>query len=314
VKGTFGAMADGSGVLGFVVLFMASGVLELAWREDPSKEPGNFNDPGNWQKLLAAVGGGYSDDIRTKEISNGRMAMLSVLGIWAAELATGKDAMQQFGLPALGRGPAAGARPGATLAGRTSAWMVAARGQPMAATATIEATAAVEEETPVPPPFDPAAQLGAVAPLGYFDPLGFAKKGDEEGFRKLRAAELKHGRVAMMASIGALGEHFFRFPGFENVKGTFGAMADGSGVLGFVVIFIVSGVLELAWQENPSKAPGNFGDPGNFQKLFAAVGGGYSDDIRNKEISNGRMAMLSVLGICVAELATGKDALQQFGL
>jgi len=91
-------------------------------------------------------------------------------------------------------------------------------------------------------------------------------------------------------------------------------MADGSGVLGFVVIFIVSGVLELAWQENPSKAPGNFGDPGNFQKLFAAVGGGYSDDIRNKEISNGRMAMLSVLGICVAELATGKDALQQFGL
>ena len=33
-----------------------------------------------------------------KEISNGRFAMICVVGILAAELATGKDAIQQFSL------------------------------------------------------------------------------------------------------------------------------------------------------------------------------------------------------------------------
>ena len=63
-----------------------------------------------------------------------------------------------------------------------------------------------------------------------------------------------------------------------------------------------------------SKEPGNFGDPGNWAGLFGAFGGGYSDEIRNKEINNGRMAMISVMGILVAEIATGKDGIQQFGL
>lgn len=44
--------------------------------------------------------------------------------------------------------------------------------------------------------FDPSTQLGAMAPLGYFDPLGFCKKGDEATFRNLRASDIKHGRVA----------------------------------------------------------------------------------------------------------------------
>lgn len=45
------------------------------------------------------------------------------------------------------------------------------------------------------PSFDPSTQIGAMAPLGFFDPAGFAKKGDEDGFRTLRAAEIKHGRA-----------------------------------------------------------------------------------------------------------------------
>merc|ERR1712151_1277737 len=166
------------------------------------------------------------------------------------------------------------------------------------------APAAKEAEAP-PPPFDPSKQLGATMPLGYFDPLGFCKVGDEEGFRKLRAAELKHGRVAMMASIGALGQHFIRFPGFEKAHGTFGAMLTGEGVLGFVVLFAASGILELAWKDAADREPGNFGDPFGVNM--------YNEDMRAKEISNGRMAMISVLGIFAAELATGKDAIEQFG-
>ena len=39
-----------------------------------------------------------------------------------------------------------------------------------------------------------------MAPLGFFDPLGFCKIGDEFGFRMLREAELMHPPVAMLAS------------------------------------------------------------------------------------------------------------------
>ncbi|CAE8703562.1 unnamed protein product, partial [Polarella glacialis] len=56
--------------------------------------------------------------------------------------------------------------------------------------------------------FDPAVQLGAMAPLGYFDPLSLSSIGDEDGFRKSRAAEIKHGRVCMIASLGLVGQHF----------------------------------------------------------------------------------------------------------
>merc|ERR1712039_885525 len=244
--GTFGAMLSGEGVLGFVVLFAASGILELAWKDDKSREPGNFGDPFGVNM--------YTEDMRNKEINNGRMAMISVLGIFMAEVATGKDAIEQFGLAALRPvEAAAGPRRSASFAltGSSRALATARRGCPSAATATVDA-----EAPPPPPPFNPAEQLGATMPLGYFDPLGFCKVGDESGFRKLRSAELKHGRVAMMASVGALGQHFIRFPGFEKAHGTFGAMNTGEGVLGSVVLLFASGVLELAWKDDESKEAG----------------------------------------------------------
>jgi hypothetical protein len=43
---------------------------------------------------------------------------------------------------------------------------------------------------------------GAVAPLGFFDPLGFSKNMDLDGVKRLREAEVMHSRVAMMATLG----------------------------------------------------------------------------------------------------------------
>lgn len=40
---------------------------------------------------------------------------------------------------------------------------------------------------------------GALAPVGIFDPLGFADKADEATLKRYREAELTHGRVAMLA-------------------------------------------------------------------------------------------------------------------
>jgi len=181
---------------------------------------------------------------------------------------------------------------------------------------TARKAAEAAEAPPPPPPFDPAVQLGAMAPLGYFDPLGFSKVGDKEGFRKLRSAEIKHGRVAMMAAVGAVFQHFVQFPGFENVPKGLGALTTLPGQLGFAVLFAVSGALEiLVWKDSDDKEPGDFGNPFSLEKnpqTGQAVPIG--DDPRNRELNNGRMAMFSILGIMVAELATGKDAIEQFGL
>jgi len=183
-----------------------------------------------------------------------------------------------------------------------------------AAEAVIEA---VGEEPAPPPPFDPSKQIGVTAPLGFFDPLGFCKVGDYETFHAMRCAEIKHGRVAMLAAAGTVFAHYVKFPSFESTPAGLGALTDGVGIFGFVALMCVAAFLEsVYWKDDLSKEPGNFGDPaGWIYKLpIVGEGGSYSDEMRNKEINNGRMAMFSILGIIVAELATGKDGVQQFGL
>merc|ERR1719226_276 len=155
--------------------------------------------------------------------------------------------------------------------------------------------------------FDPAVQIGAMAPLGYFDPAGFCKKGDESSFRIKRVAEIKHGRVAMMAALGAVVQHYVKFPGFDAVPSGLGAVTASPGSIGFAALFAAAGFLELvAWTEDPSKEPGNFGDPVGLNQ--------YNQEMRERELNNGRFAMFAAIGIIAAELYTGKDAIQQFGL
>jgi len=45
---------------------------------------------------------------------------------------------------------------------------------------------------------------GEVAPTGYFDPLGLATGKDAATIKQWRQAELKHGRVCMLAAVGLL--------------------------------------------------------------------------------------------------------------
>ena len=186
----------------------------------------------------------------------------------------------------------------------------ARRSRRVARQAAEEASAPTPEaETPPPPPpFNPATAMGATAPLGYFDPLGFSKVGDEAGFRKLRSAEIKHGRVAMMASVGAVIQHFVQFPGFEGVPKGLGAVTTGAGTFGFAALVVISGVLEMfVWKDDENKEVGDYGNP-----LSLGIPLGWSDDMRERELNNGRAAMFAAVGIIAAELATGKDAVEQF--
>merc|ERR1711988_1428284 len=234
-------------------------------------------EPGNYGKGNLGLGflGSVSDpEARKKklsaELANGRLAMVAIIGMFFQDGLTG------------------------------SAWgdWALYTDSPLRAEAT---------EEKAPPPFDPAQQVGALPPLGFFDPAGFSKVGDEVGFKNLRAAEIKHGRVAMMAALGGVAQHYIKFPGFEKVPAGMAAVTSPPGTYGFAALFLVAGVLETAvWTQEPSKEVGDFGDPLGL--------GQYDEDMRNKEINNGRFAMFAALGIVSADLLTGKDAIQQFGL
>jgi len=182
--------------------------------------------------------------------------------------------------------------------------------EPAIAAATPEKGAAEEaeeetEEAPERKVFDPARQVGITEPLGFFDPLNFTKKGDKTGFRKLREAELKHGRVAMMASAGLVMPYFYQFSFFDLPPGI-KAPTETPGREGLALVVFLSGILEVtAFRQRDDRPIGDFGDP-----LGLNI---YDRDMRNRELNNGRLAMFTSVGMIVAELYTGKDPMQQLG-
>merc|ERR1712061_191905 len=86
------ACTVGNGQVGFLLTLAVIAGLEAAvFVQDPKKEPGNFGNPLPWWS-------DYSDEMRARELNNGRVAMFSAIGIISASLLTGKDAIEQFGL------------------------------------------------------------------------------------------------------------------------------------------------------------------------------------------------------------------------
>jgi light-harvesting complex I chlorophyll a/b binding protein 1 len=158
----------------------------------------------------------------------------------------------------------------------------------------------------------PSEQPGVTRPLGFFDPLGFTKNPlmtfpkDPNGFKHLRAAEIKHGRVAMMASIGSVLAHYVQFPGCEGTPTGIAALSTEQGGQGFAILFCLVGLFEASSWKQTSDEPGSYGDPFGF--------GQFTPEMRTKELNNGRMAMFAMIGQLAAELQTGLDPVQQFGL
>ena len=162
------------------------------------------------------------------------------------------------------------------------------------------------------PPFEPRDQLGATEPLGFWDPAGISPK-DEQTFYEYRVCEIKHGRVAMMACIGAVGQHYLRLGWFskttwgEPMPSGFAAVFSNPAAFGMIVLTAICGLLEFTiFKDDIEKGAGNFGDPLRFNM--------YTDEMRNRELNNGRFAMFAIIGIIAAEGVTGKDAIEQLGL
>jgi len=273
----------------------------------------------NTAVALAVCGSLQAARVFVPSVSAGAgVGKTALRGAAAAEANTSRQASVQelLGLKAATGALALGAGAHFARRSRPSRRSAAAAAAASAVAAPAATVPAAEEEAvpPPPPPFDPAAQLGVTAPLGFFDPLNFTKKGDEDGFRKLRVAEVKHGRVAMMAAVGAVIQHYVQLPGFDKVPKGLGAVLTPPGLYGFGALFLLSGALELLfWKDDPAKEVSDIGNYGNPLQLGIGAPLGESEDMKNRELNNGRAAMFAALGIIVAELATGKDAVEQLG-
>jgi len=167
---------------------------------------------------------------------------------------------------------------------------------------------------------------GAVSPLGFFDPLGLTKDMELNEVKRFREAEIMHGRVAMMATLGYLiGENTPTIAYGMNLHQTI-ANNQIPEIPGTVLFpfFLAINIAEAL------RANKGWVEPGQ-GALFTLREGYYPGDIKfdpfgikptnakefanmqTKELSNGRLAMLAAAGMCVQEQINGQGILQNLG-
>ena len=146
-------------------------------------------------------------------------------------------------------------------------------------------------------------EVGALPPVGFWDPLGLSKDADAEKFNAYRTAELKHGRVAMLAVTGYIVAENYRFPGAIDLDGTtFQSIPNGLAAFGAVPAFgwfqiaASVGFWEIFGWKQASEDVGDFGflDASTAKKFDGNPAARFEQ--RTKEIQNGRLAMLAIAG------------------
>jgi hypothetical protein len=173
---------------------------------------------------------------------------------------------------------------------------------------------------------------GNIAPVGNFDPLGLTNDKSVEEIKRFREAEVTHGRVAMMATVGYLvGENFHPLFGgdISGPANTHLAQVEAVAPQFFFGLAIAIGMAEttralIGWvppiaamTENMEKGergafgallrdgyyPGDIGfDPLGLKPTDPAE----FKEMQTKELQNGRLAMLAVAGMCVQEQINGQ--------
>lgn len=161
----------------------------------------------------------------------------------------------------------------------------------------------------------PVAEGSAGNDIEYpeFDPWGFTKDCDEDTYFWYRAAELKHGRVAMVAALGQISQYFFRLgdPVFSEGKKPLAALGKVCAERPLAAVQIVLAIFAVEafgqFKQIQSDEPGNLGfDPLNLRP----------DDeetwikVQTRELKNGRLAMLAIAGMLYTEVLTGNGVLE----
>mmetsp|Transcript_32599 Transcript_32599/g.37529 ORF Transcript_32599/g.37529 Transcript_32599/m.37529 type:complete len:400 (+) Transcript_32599:131-1330(+) len=165
-----------------------------------------------------------------------------------------------------------------------------------------------------------ANAVGQTAPLGYWDPIGFTADGDQDKFDTYQLFEITHGRVSMLAVTGYLvtGPAGLRFPGAENVPAGFSKpiatlLETKSGqniLLQMLAFFTVASIInrDAEWLDNKAEHVGDFRN-GSLDVGWNTFTPEEKIEQRNKEINNGRAAMMGILGLYVHEQILGVSIL-----
>merc|ERR1711971_539830 len=159
-------------------------------------------------------------------------------------------------------------------------------------------------------------ELGVQAPVGFWDPAGVAKDGDAELFTKRRVTEIKHGRVSMIATIGYMTPEFFKWPGYCSPSGklAFTDIPNGLAAIskvpanGWVQIVAFAGFMELVYLKyDPSRPAGDYENGGILGVPNGTTNPSSDAKTRqlNAEIANGRLAMVSIIGMFFEDGLTG---------
>ena len=174
--------------------------------------------------------------------------------------------------------------------------------------------------------YDATKQIGSSAPFGFFDPAGFSSSITEDQFKLYQEAEIKHGRVSMIAFLGIVFGELLQNGGIffdGKIQGpAIYQYQQADAVFPFsTVVLALIGAIELftitkAWQplgdtlREPSglaKLRSDY-EPGmlGFDPLgLAPKNSKELDIVRVKELNNGRLAMIAVAGIVAQELVSG---------
>jgi len=326
---------------GLAQFVLFCGLLETGfYRSDPARAPGDFKNGGVLGVPNASGPMSDGEARRRKlnaELANGRLAMMAIIGMffqdgltgapwgdWSSYTASPLRAFENdLGLRAkTGKFRARGEKLGSNASGEVvDGGAVNDLGSNDASgdLGTNDASGEVVDGGAVNDFFDMTKQFGVTAPAGkpgvsYWDPAGLSKNIDADTFRQYRAAELKHGRICMVALIGLIAQHSWTIPAFRGEPSGIGAASTGhaSGA-GLALIIFLAGIIEYNTSDE-NREPGDFDDP--FELIYlAGFNPNESDDLtlwRNRELNHCRLAMVGFLGSVMAEYATGLDAVDQW--
>ncbi|CAE7497079.1 FCPE, partial [Symbiodinium pilosum] len=162
-------------------------------------------------------------------------------------------------------------------------------------------------------------ETGVQPPVGYWDPLGLASSGNLADFQRRREVELKHGRVAMFATIGYILPEYWRFPGYlsKYLDIKFADMPNGLSAIskvpafGWLQIVGFAGIVEVnIYNEQVDNEPGNYGAGFLGLRSIGIMNTGITDpEVRKKklnaELANGRLAMFAIIGMFFQDGLTG---------
>mmetsp|Transcript_11266 Transcript_11266/g.38405 ORF Transcript_11266/g.38405 Transcript_11266/m.38405 type:complete len:198 (+) Transcript_11266:44-637(+) len=153
----------------------------------------------------------------------------------------------------------------------------------------------------------PVNEIGAdVETGGFWDPRGYST---QYSFEQLRTAEIKHGRAAMLATVGFFVQEVYRWPnsaGLFQAKSPLAALSpENTPPLGLLQIIGVVGLIEWRTRNYPARAPGDIG----FDPLGLSANG-IRADYQLAELKNGRLAMIASIAFIVQTALTGKGIIE----